>query len=386
MQRPAARPGARRRRRSGRGRAPRPSARRRRRPGRRPARRAAAPGRRPRAAARPGRRRCRRCGRPRARPRGSGTRMPVGSAATRSSCSSSRVAAAGQSVATCSSCAHLRSGPTSPRPRAGAQRALGHDGRGVGLAGQLERRPARVADLAQRRQGGRRSRPRPRRARGARGHRATMSSTCTLAIRSPARRMVSAIAARLVADDVAEVEGDPRAGRGRRAGGAARGRRRAVSTNMPGSGSTAQTHPAPLGQVEHLRRPRRSAASQAGRRVDARGQHARPERDRLGAEVGGDLDRAVQVVDAALARPRRTTRVGWCLRQRVEQVAGAGLDDDGEAEPSSRRRTAAVRAGRSGANGSRWRWSRRERDAVVAEAGEHARASSSRWLGKPLVP
>ena len=102
-----------------------------------------------------------------------------------------------------------------------------------------------------------------------------------------------------------------------------------VSTNMPGSGSNARSTPAAVAVFDEAAdRVAEAHERLAGRhRVRPR---ARPERDAVGAEVGGDLDRYAQ--ESFPERAAGIEEARPVLLARVEEEARAALDDHAEVE------------------------------------------------------
>ena len=239
-----------------------------------------------------------------------------------------------------------------PPPRVGA----GRRGSRAGTRGSARRRPgrhgtggaarARRARCSRSRRGCRaRRRSRPRRSPSSRCSwtPATMSSTCTLASSGPARRMVSAMPRGSLHTTW------PRSRVTRSSSGSSRRRRSSstpsrVSTNVPGLGLDGAHDAAAGGDVEDPPHPV-AQASPGPVLVDAVRQGARPERDRLGAEVGGHVDRPEQVVDPAARVAVGVHQRRVVLARAVEDVAGSGLDHDRRA----RARRAGGRPGRPGA-------------------------------------
>ena len=155
-----------------------------------------------------------------------------------------------------------------------------------------------------------------------------MSSTWTSTSRSPARRTTSATGSSSTHTQWprSRVTAGARAPRAR---GAGRGRRRAARR---GGRARARRR-----RARRAGRPPRAPGqgvgdlAAGGVGVQAGGEHARPARHGVGAEVGGDPDGAPEQVDPALDAVGGHQR-GLVLAPGVEQVAGAGLDDDAEAE------------------------------------------------------
>ena len=113
------------------------------------------------------------------------------------------------------------------------------------------------------------------------------------------------------------------------------------------------------------------------------GRHgARPERDDGRLELHGDVDRARELADAALAALGEQRRV--VLAARVEREAGAGLHDAGElelVEQPPQRGGAAAHAGRVGVEVD---VVERQRDAAVAAVGEQPDGVLEPVAGQPV--
>ena len=102
----------------------------------------------------------------------------------------------------------------------------------------------------------------------------------------------------------------------------------------------------------------------------ALGQDARPARHRLGAQLGGDAHGTGQQLDPRAAVAVADQR-GLVLVPRVEDVARARLDDDGQPVVGERLRGARGLGGRVVGEGVEVRLVEGEGDTVVAEPGDH---------------
>ena len=232
--------------------------------------------------------------------------------------------------------------------RAAARRkssdAGGHGGRGVRVAGQFDGDQAAVAGVAQgaAAPAGSRSRPSPNSRCSCTPRR--MSSICTLTrcVGRPGAR--SRHRRRLQAAAVADVEGEAEAGRvaeRRRAAGASRrSSRRACPARARSRAATpAASAASTTGRSRRPAGPRRRLGDAVA--GPDPGPEARPPR-----RPGRRRSRRPGAGSRAAGSRSSCSRVGRVLVPRVEQVAGAGLDDHGQPERrAAGRPTAATRRG-----------------------------------------